>query len=242
MDRLRGKLALVTGGGSGLGEAICRRFSEESAEVIVNDLRADAAGRVAADVGGHALAFDVADSTAVARAVAELGSRFGRLDVLVNNAGTFEERDYAAGKNPNATLDAEVALNLSAPIHLTGEVLERWPEPDAIVFITSGFALVSPTRAPTHGAVKAGLHGFADGLRRQLAPQGTHVLEVLPPSTDTPMNAAATGKKLTPAQVAAVTMKALRRRRNMAFPGQTKVMPAMLRIAPGTLRRVVAEL
>jgi uncharacterized oxidoreductase len=90
--------------------------------------------------------------------------------------------------------------------------------------------------------VKAGLHGFADGLRRQLAPKGTHVLEVLPPSTDTPMNAEATGKKLTPAQVAAVTMKALRRRRNMAFPGQTKAMPAMLRIAPGTLRRVVAEL
>jgi uncharacterized oxidoreductase len=183
---------------------------------------------------------DAADRAALLQAVAD---RFGRLDVLVNNAGTFEERDYAAGKNPNATLDDEVALNLTAPIHLTGEVLERWPSPDAIVFITSGFALVSPTRAPTHGAVKAGLHGFADGLRRQLAPQGhTHVLEVLPPSTDTPMNAEATGKKLTPAQVAAVTMKALRRGRNMAFPGQTKVMPAMLRIAPGTLRRVVAEL
>src|ERR1044071_4542834 len=101
----------------------------------------------------------------LAQSFVELGASVvvcGRWDVLVNNAGTFEERDYAAGKNPNATLDAEVALNLTAPIHLTGEVLERWPSPDAIVFITSGFALVSPTRAPTHGAVKAGLHGFAD--------------------------------------------------------------------------------
>ena len=143
--------------------------------------------------------------------------------MLVNNAGTFEERDYAADKNLNATLDAEVALNLTAPIHLTGEVLERWPSPDAIVFITSGFALVSPTRAPTHGAVKAGLHGFADGLRRQLAPQGhTHVLEV-PPSTDTPTNAEATGKKLTPAQVAAVTMKAARRVEAMPCRGGSSV-------------------
>lgn len=174
-------------------------------------------------------------------------SRHGcRLDRPVEHGSSHSSArglcQSSPGKNPNATLDDEVALNLTAPIHLTGAVLERWPEPDAIVFITSGFALVSPTRAPTHGAVKAGLHGFADGLRRQLAPKGTHVLEVLPPSTDTPMNAAATGKKLAPEQVAAVTMKALRRRRNMAFPGQTKVMPAMLRIAPGFLRRTVAEL
>ncbi|MCZ1000754.1 SDR family NAD(P)-dependent oxidoreductase [Streptomyces mirabilis] len=237
------QIVLITGGTSGIGLSLAQSFVELGASVVVCG-RSQAALDRFAQAHPQALAVradvtDAADRAALLQAVAD---RFGRLDVLVNNAGTFEERDYAAGKNPNATLDAEVALNLTAPIHLTGEVLERWPEPDAIVFITSGFALVSPTRAPTHGAVKAGLHGFADGLRRQLAPQGTHVLEVLPPSTDTPMNAEATGKKLTPAQVTAVTMKALRRRRNMAFPGQTKVMPAMLRIAPGTLRRVVAEL
>jgi uncharacterized oxidoreductase len=235
---------LITGGTSGIGLSLAQSFVELGASVVVCG-RSQAALDRFAQAHPQALAVqadvtNAADRAALLQAVAD---RFGRLDVLVNNAGTFEERDYAAGKNPNATLDDEVALNLTAPIHLTGEVLERWPSPDAIVFITSGFALVSPTRAPTHGAVKAGLHGFADGLRRQLAPQGhTHVLEVLPPSTDTPMNAEATGKKLTPAQVAAVTMKALRRRRNMAFPGQTKVMPAMLRIAPGTLRRIVAEL
>ncbi|KUL44941.1 SDR family NAD(P)-dependent oxidoreductase [Streptomyces regalis] len=234
---------LITGGTSGIGLSLAQSFVELGASVVVCG-RSQAALDRFAQAHPQALAVradvtNAADRAALLQAVAD---RFGCLDVLVNNAGTFEERDYAAGKNPNATLDDEVALNLTAPIHLTGEVLERWPSPDAIVFITSGFALVSPTRAPTHGAVKAGLHGFADGLRRQLAPQGTHVLEVLPPSTDTPMNAEATGEKLTPAQVAAVTMKALRRGRNMAFPGQTKVMPAMLRIAPGTLRRVVAEL
>ncbi|WP_051735282.1 SDR family NAD(P)-dependent oxidoreductase [Streptomyces sp. NRRL B-3229] len=234
---------LITGGTSGIGLSLAQSFVELGASVVVCGRSQAALDRFAL-VHPQALAVradvtDAADRAALLQAVAD---RFGRLDVLVNNAGTFEERDYAAGKNPNATLDDEVALNLTAPIHLTGEVLERWPEPDALVFITSGFALVSPTRAPTHGAVKAGLHGFADGLRRQLAPKGTHVLEVLPPSTDTPMNAEATGKKLTPEQVAAVTMKALRRGRNMAFPGQTKVMPALLRIAPGFLRRTVAGL
>lgn len=235
---------LITGGTSGIGLSIAQSFLETGASVVVCG-RSQAALDRFAQAHPQALAVradvtDPADRAALLSAVAE---RFGGLDVLVNNAGTFEERDFAAGPNPNATLDDEVALNLTAPIHLTGEVLERWPSPDAIVFVTSGFALVSPTRAPTHGAVKAGLHGFADGLRRQLARRGrTHVLEVLPPSTDTPMNAAATGKKLSPDQVAAVTMNALRRRRNMAFPGQTKVMPAMLRIAPEFLRRVVSGL
>jgi uncharacterized oxidoreductase len=171
-----------------------------------------------------------------------IAERFGQLDVLINNAGTFVERDFAADDDATAALDQEIDLNLTAPIHLTGEALRRWPSLDAIVFVTSGFALVSPTRAPTYGAVKAGLHGFADGLRRQLAPHGTHVLEVLPPTTDTPMNAHATGAKLPPAEVAAVTLKALRRRRPMALPGQTKLMPTMLRIAPHTLGRMVAKL
>jgi uncharacterized oxidoreductase len=167
--------------------------------------------------------------------------RFGRLDVLINNAGTFVERDFTSD-DATVALDQEIDLNLAAPIHLTGETLRRWPALAAIVFVTSGFALVSPTRAPTYGAVKAGLHGFADGLRRQLAPHGTHVLEVLPPTTDTPMNAAITRPKMPPAEVAAVTLKALRQRRPMALPGQTRLMPAMLRIAPGTLGRMVAKL
>lgn len=81
-----------------------------------------------------------------------------------------------------------------------------------------------------------------DGLRRQLAPRGTHVLEVLPPTTDTPMNAAATGPKLAPAEVAAVTLKALRERRPLALPGQAKLMPLMLRVAPRTLDRMVGKL
>jgi uncharacterized oxidoreductase len=171
-----------------------------------------------------------------------IDDRFGRLDVLINNAGTFVARDFAGDDGATVALDQEIDLNLTAPIHLTGEVLRRWPPLAAIVFVTSGFALVSPTRAPTYGAVKAGLHGFADGLRRQLASQGTHVLEVLPPTTDTPMNADSTGPKLPPAKVAAATLKALRQRRPMALPGQTRLMPTMLRVAPRALGRMVAEL
>ncbi len=65
--------------------------------------------------------------------------------------------------------------------------------------------------------------------------------ELLPPRVDTPMNANVTGKKMSPAEVAAVTLKALKRRRPMALPGQTKLLPMLLRIAPNTIKRMVAK-
>ncbi|TQJ22674.1 putative oxidoreductase [Micromonospora sp. A202] len=236
------KAVLITGGTSGIGLSLAESFLNDGADVVVCGRSRTALDRFSrAHPQALAVQADVTVPLARAALLDAVTDRFGRLDVLVNNAGTFVERDFAGNDDATVALDQEIALNLTAPIHLTGEVVRRWPALDAIVFVTSGFALVSPTRAPTYGAVKAGLHGFADGLRRQLAPHGTHVLEVLPPTTDTPMNADATGPKLPPAEVAEVTLRALRQRRPMALPGQTKLLPTMLRIAPHTLGRMVAK-
>jgi NAD(P)-dependent dehydrogenase (short-subunit alcohol dehydrogenase family) len=87
MGRLEGKVALVTGGGAGLGEAIAHRYHGEGASVIVNDLDPGAAERVAKEVDGVEHAADVSDPGAVRAMFAAVDERFGRLDVLVNNAG-----------------------------------------------------------------------------------------------------------------------------------------------------------
>jgi 3-oxoacyl-[acyl-carrier protein] reductase len=91
-QRLKGKVALVTGGGSGLGAAICTRFAEEGAIVFPADINESSARAVSAECGklapgGGALAVDVADSASVRRMFGELGKKQKRLDVLVNNAG-----------------------------------------------------------------------------------------------------------------------------------------------------------
>ena len=236
------QVVLITGGTSGIGLGLAEAFMAQGAEVAVCGRSAAALGRFSrAHPGALAIQANVTQSEARIAMLNAVAERFGRLDVLINNAGSLVERNFAVDADPTHDLEQEVALNLTAPIQLTSEVLKRWPDVTAIVFVTSGYALVSPTRAPTYGAVKAGLHGFAEGLRRQLAPLGTHILEVLPPLVDTPSTANLKGRKISAAEVATVTLRALALRRPMALPGETQWLPLMLRIAPETLKRMVAK-
>lgn len=85
--RLGDQVALITGGGAGIGRAIARRFAEEGALVLVNDLNPEAAEKVAAEVGGAAFPADVSSSTDVAAMFRDVEKGFSRLDVVVNNAG-----------------------------------------------------------------------------------------------------------------------------------------------------------
>ncbi len=236
------QVVLITGGATGIGLALAEAFMSAGDEVAVCG-RSEATLERFSAAHPHALAIR-ADVTIDADRIAMLDAvtdRFGRVDILVNNAGTFVERNFLTDIDVTKGLEQEVALNLTAPILLTGEVLRRCPDLAAIVFVTSGYALVSPTRAPTYGAVKAGLHGFAEALRRQLAPNGTHVLELLPPLVDTPMTTNTSGRKLSPETVAAVTLKALAQRRPMALPGQTRWLPLLLRLVPNSIGRLVGS-
>lgn len=85
--RLQGKAALITGAAKGLGAAIARRFGEQGATVIVNDLSREKAQNIASEVGGFAVAADVSDPASVASMFSEVSRLVPRLDILVNNAG-----------------------------------------------------------------------------------------------------------------------------------------------------------
>lgn len=217
MDRLQGKLALVTGGGSGLGEAICRRFAQEGATVIVNDLREAPAARVAGDIGGHVVTFDVADSKAVAAGFAQVAERFGRLDVLVNNAGiaprTTPERSQErtaemmaqigqlqAGGPVTTFLDTTVdlsdeewremlAIHLDGTFFCTREALKIMnPQMSgAIVNMGSIMGTAGGGGAPHYCAAKAGILGLTRSLAREVVLRNIRVNAIAPGYIDTPL-------------------------------------------------------
>jgi len=122
--RLKNKVAIVTGAGSGFGEAIARRFAEEGARVVVNDISGDAAQRVASEIaarGGEASVHvaDVSKDAQVASLVQSSVARFGRLDIIVNNAGTTHRNQPMLDVSEDE-FDRVYAVNVK-PLFLTAK-------------------------------------------------------------------------------------------------------------------------
>lgn len=117
--RLDGRVAVVTGGGQGIGEAICRRLAAAGAKVGVFDMNADSAGRVAADIGGVPLVGDLTKEADLERVFAEIVTKAGPVDILVNNAGVASRKGRDVPIWESVREDWEYVMN----INVTGLVL-----------------------------------------------------------------------------------------------------------------------
>ena len=107
--------------------------------------------------------------------------------------------------------------------------------------ISSGYALLPATRAPTYSASKAGLHSFTMAMRRQLAGVGIRVVEVLPPLVDTPATSAARGPKMSADALVGRALSDIAKGRDESLPGMVGLLPIMMRLAPSFIARRVAE-
>lgn len=188
---LKGRCALVTGAGRGIGRAIARGFGAEGADVVVADLDLDAAERVAGEVralGTRALAVavDVARSEDVRRAVAEAFDAFAQLGVLVNNAGV--QLDCPSLEIREEQWNRVLAVDLGGPFRLCQEVASRWIEGGrggSIVQISSVAADFGFPRRVPYGVSKAGLRAMTRGLAVEWAQAGIRVNAVAPGYVET---------------------------------------------------------
>jgi NAD(P)-dependent dehydrogenase (short-subunit alcohol dehydrogenase family) len=185
---LAGRVALVTGGGGGLGEALCRALRAAGARVAVGDVRVEAARRVATLLGDTALPLrvDVGDERSAARAVHEVVATLGRLDVLVNNAGVdltvpFEELGVE-------DWDRILDVNLRGPFLMSRQVfgMMRARGCGHIVNIVSTAAKRAWANAAAYHASKWGLLGLSHALHVEGRPHGVKVTAVIAGGMRTP--------------------------------------------------------
>ncbi len=181
-----GNTILMTGGGSGIGEALAHRFHDRGDTVIVAGRRQDALSRAAAGRERmHTAVLDVEDAAAVAAFAERIVADFPALNVLFNNAGIMKFEDLTASRDL-ADAEATLAINILGPIRLTNALVGHLAgQPDAaIVTVTSGLAYVPLVVAPTYSASKAAMHSYTVSLRTQLEGK-VEVIELAPPGVQT---------------------------------------------------------
>lgn len=191
--RLEGQSAIVTGGGHGIGAAYCRALAAEGAHVTVADLDGQAAEKVAAGIvrDGHdalAVAVDVSREDDTLRMAAAARDRFGRIDVLVNNAAIFSTVPMSRvllQEVPVEEWDRLMAVNLKGTFLCCRAVLDTMREQGSgsIINISSGTALSGSPSRIHYVTSKAGILGFTRCLAREAGPCGIRVNTVAPGST-----------------------------------------------------------
>lgn len=187
MGALEGKVAIVTGAGSGIGRAISLGFAAEGASVVVADIDAASADTVAKEIGDAvAVTCDVADSAQVESMVAATVERFGRVDILVNNAG--RALGGPAARMSEEDWDTVFATNVRGTFLCSRAVLGQMiPQRSGVIVNTaSGIGMRPRPYMAAYGASKAAVIHFTETLAMEVARYGIRVNAFTPGVTDTP--------------------------------------------------------
>jgi NAD(P)-dependent dehydrogenase (short-subunit alcohol dehydrogenase family) len=226
--KLEDNVAVVTGGASGIGAALCRRFAEEGARaVVVVDCNEEGAKAVAEQIGGVAMTADVTVEADVINVVNETESRFGRIDLFCSNAGIISLDGPTAASAPNDQWQASWEVNLMAHVYAARAVLPKMIERgDGYLLNTSSAAgVLSQIGSAPYTVTKHAAVAFAECLAIAHGDDGIKVSVLCPQAVRTPMldgsedgNVAGVDGVLEPSEVADCVIEALDNERFLILP------------------------
>jgi NAD(P)-dependent dehydrogenase (short-subunit alcohol dehydrogenase family) len=190
-----GKVVLVTGASQGLGKALALAYAEEGAKVVINSRNESSIKPVAEEVEGKgaevlALEADVSDGTDVQRLIDAAIERFGKIDVLVNNAGVLGPR-VAIEEFPEDEWRRVIDANLTGPYLVSKAVIPHMPEGGSIINVVSGVSIQGRAEWGAYSVSKFGIEGLTQILATELEKRGIRVNAVDPGGMRTEMRASA---------------------------------------------------
>jgi 2-hydroxycyclohexanecarboxyl-CoA dehydrogenase len=190
---LKGKIAIVTGAGQGIGRGIATKLAAEGATVVVTDINEDTAKETAATIGGVGIRTDVTSRESVEAMVEQVMRQFGRIDVLVNNAG-WDKSGPFVDSDP-ADWDRIIAINLYGVLHTSKAVLPIMAAQGAgsVVNLASDAGRVGSSGEAVYSAAKGGVIAFTKATAREMARHQVNANCVCPGPTDTALFASVGG-------------------------------------------------
>lgn len=198
---ISGNTILITGGGSGIGLALTKALVKTGNQVIIcgrRRERLEAVKKLLPEVTIRVC--DISNKRSSEALINWLKPKFGDLNILINNAGIQRPFDFFQGSKDLENADSEIAINLTAPIHLTAHlvpILKKKKEA-AIINISSGLAFTPLALVPIYCATKAAMHSWSYSLRHQLRDTSIKVFEVFPPMVATELHGNRDGEEAGP--------------------------------------------
>lgn len=235
------QIVLITGGGSGIGLAIAKKFLQNNNTVIITGRNISKLEKVKTENPNiHIFQSDVTDEADVRILVDDVDEKFEGLDILINNAGIMNLVDTGNEENDLQKQMQEIEINYNSPIRMLHYFLPllKKSKNAVLVNVSSGLAYVPFAQAPVYSGTKSALHFWTLGIRPQLRPHNIKVVELLPPVVDTPLAHGANIaeddnlKPMPPKKLADIFWKDYIKGKEEITPGISKQLKLMSRLAP----------
>lgn len=230
-----GNTILITGGSSGIGLALAKRFLELKNKVIITGRDTTKLDQIKNDLPEIiAFAGDLTDKNSLDELVLFIEQQHSDLSILVNNAAVQFNYNFTDEPDLTYKVDYEVSANLTTPVKLTGLLLPLLlkNKNSAIVNVSSGLFIAPKKSASVYCATKSGIHSFSKTLRYQLENTDTKVFEIIPSLIDTPMTEGRGKSKITPEQLIDEFLRNFKADKLESYIGKTKLLKLVNRLSP----------
>ncbi|TKC62399.1 SDR family NAD(P)-dependent oxidoreductase [Pedobacter hiemivivus] len=242
---------LITGGTSGFGLELTKRFIALGNQVIItgrNQAKLDEVKKQIPQV--HTIQNDVGNAASIIELYEKVTTQFPKLNFLINNAGEMRKMSLHDTSIGLDDINREIAINLSGPIRMVQQFLPHLKKQlnPAILNVSSGIAYVPSPYSPIYSASKAGLHFYTVSLRVQLQKTKIKVFELVAPAASTPLNdqfvnVDGFNPKLlaTPEKIIDATIKGLKKDSYEIAPGFGRILRIMSRLAPKLILKEMSK-